>query len=217
MPTSKFFSFLSLSLSLLFLLGTHAQVQTPPTNVTTGFVNFPNGPKQVTWYYIQNELVVYDGDVIFGTVAEFDRALINITYTSEPGEPPRIGKRRSYPPTLDSIVARSDSVKPSSSSLCPKGQVFYRYFDSNSESELSSYVDSAISAWTAAVPCISFLKVANDDDPNGFNGIVTIRTNVPNVGACFASQIGCGTNSQWMSLDTGGGCGHDQVTHEWGM
>ena len=215
MPNSKFLPFLSLS--LLFLVGTHGQVQNPPTNVTTGFVNFPNGPKQVTWFYTQGDLVVYDGDVIFGTVTEFNKALINITYTSEPGQPPIIPKRRSYPPSLESIVARSDSVFPLSSGLWPGGEVFYRYFDSDTENELSTYVDGAISAWTDAVPCITFSKVANDNDPNGSNGIVTIMANNPNAGVCLASQIGFGTNSLWMALDTGGGCGVPEVTHEWGM
>ena len=78
-------------------------------------------------------------------------------------------------------------------------------------------MDDAIKAWTDAVPCITFSKVANDNDPNGSNGIVTIRANNPNAGKCFASQIGFGTNSLWMGLDTGGGCGVPEVTHEWGM
>ena len=217
MPKSKLLPFLSLS--LLFLVGIHAQVQTPPTNVTTGFVNFLSGPKQVTWSYTQGDLVIYDGDVIFGTVAEFERALINITYTSELGHAPTIPKRRSYPASLDTIVARSDSVHPLSSNLWPGGEIFYRYFDLDTENELSTYVDGAISAWTDAVPCISFAKVANDNDPNGSNGIVTIRANNPNVGSCSAS-IGFGTNSLWMHLDTGGitpPCGVPELLHEWGM
>ena len=216
MPISKLLPFLSRSFPFLFLLGTHAQVQTPETNLTTGYVNFPNGPKQVTWFYTQGDLVAYDGDVIFGTTAEFNRALINVTYTSEPGQPPVITKRRSYPPSLNSIVARSDSISPTSSGLWQGGQIFYRYVDSDTENEFSADVDSAIKAWKDAVPCITFSKVANDNDPNGSNGIVTIRANYPNLGKCMASQIGFGTNSLWMSLDTVG-CGVPEITHEWGM
>ena len=225
MPTSKFLSLLSLPFSLLFLLGTHAQVLNPPTNittgfnstnVTTGFVNFPNGPKQVSWLYIQDdELVAYDGDVIFGTVAEFNQALINVTYTSDGGEPRGVSKRRSYPPSRDSIVARSDSVFPFSSGLWPNGQVFYRYFDDDTENQLFSAVEAAKNTWHDAVPCLTFTKVSNDNDPNGSNGIVTIRANNPSAGFCFASQIGFGKNSLWMGLDPG--CGFPEVLHEWGM
>lgn len=210
MATSKLLRLLPFS--LFFTLATHAQTQTPPTNVTTGFVRFPNATSQVSWFYTEGGLVAYDGDVIFGTVAEFNRAVVNVTLTPSPEY------RRSYSPplSLDSIVERSDSIFPLSSGIWPGGQVYYRYLDDTTESELSIYVDGAIKAWTDAVPCLSFEKVANDNDPNGSNGIVTIQANNPNAGYCLASQIGYGANSLWMSLDTGGGCGVPEVTHEWG-
>lgn len=169
----------------------------------------------MSWLYIPGDLVAYDGDVIFGTVAEFNRALINVTYTSEPGEPRGVSKRRSYPPPRDSIVARSDSVFPFSSGLWPNAQIFYRYFDDDSENQLSSAVEAAKDAWKDAVPCLTFSKVTNDNDPNGSNGIVTIRANDPGAGFCFASQIGFAPNSLWMGLDPG--CGFPEVLHEWGM
>jgi hypothetical protein len=197
----------------LFLLGVHAQIQTPPTNVTTGFVRFSNAIRQVSWFYTQNGQVAYDGDVIFGTVAEFNRALLNITYTSEPNRPPP--QRRSYPPSLNAIAKRSDSVWPSSSGLWPGGIIYYRYWDANTESELSTYVNGAITAWAGAVPCISFVQLPNDNDPLGSNGILTIQAHNPNVGYCLAS-IGYGINSRWLQLDTGGGCGVPEVTHEFG-
>lgn len=216
MPTSKFLSFLSLSLSLLFPLGTHAQFQSTPDNLTTGFVNFPDGPKQVTWFYNQNNLVSYEGDIIFGTVAEFNDALINITYTSGPDEPPVVTKRRSYPPSLDRIDARSNSLFPGSSNLWPGGQVFYRYFDDETETRLSSIVETAKNVWKDAIPCLTFSKVTNDNDKDGSNGIITIMANAKATGMCQASQIGFGKNSLWMLLDDPG-CGIREVTHEWGM
>ncbi|KAK3175844.1 hypothetical protein OEA41_007166 [Lepraria neglecta] len=213
MAASKFLPLLSLS--LIFVLGVRAQVQTPPTNITTGFVRFANATRQVSWFYTQGGLVAYDGDVVFGTVAEFERALINVTYTSEPE---RLStKRRSYPPSLDSIVKRANSIFPGSSGLWPGGQVFYRYFDSDTESKLKVYVEGALKAWANEVPCISFVKLSNNNDPNGSNGIVTIKAHNPNVFYCSASQNYDSTKSLWMELDTGGGCGIPEVTHEWGM
>lgn len=207
-----------LFIAYLLFVGAIAQVQTPPTNVTSGFVRFPNGTKQVSWFYTPTGLVAYDGDVIFGTIAEFNQALINITYTSGAENNTNSTNifRRSYPPPLRHVTQRSDSVWPASAGLWPGGKVYYRYWDDNTETELSQYVDGAINSWTNAVPCISFVKLPNDNDPSGANGIVTIVAHNPNVGYCLASQIGYGTNSLWMSLDTGGGCGIPEVTHEWG-
>jgi hypothetical protein len=209
-----------LLVSVLLILSVQAQIQVPPTNLTTGFVRFPNGTQQVTWFYTPTGLVAYDGDTIFGTVAEFQEAVINITYTTaKPDNSTRnstLFSRRSYPPPLKKATKRSDSRWPGSANLWPGGNVYYRYFDDTTESQLSQYIDGAIASWTNAVPCISFTKLPNDNDPNGSNGIVTIVAHNPNVGYCLASQIGYGTNSLWMSLDTGGGCGIPEVTHEWG-
>jgi hypothetical protein len=148
-------------------------------------------------------------------VAEFNEALINITYTSG-GKDNTTNFRRSYPPPIKRTAKRSDSQWPGSSYLWPGGKVYYRYFDDNTESQLSQYINGAIASWTNAVPCISFVQLPNDNDPAGSNGIVTIVAHNPNVGYCLASQIGYGTNSLWMSLDTGGGCGIPEVTHEFG-
>jgi hypothetical protein len=215
MITSKLFSTL-LVFTFLLILGADAQIQVAPTNLTTGFVNFPNGPRQVTWFYTPAGLVAYDGDTIFGTVAEFNKAFINITYTSGGTGNTTVIYRRSYPPPVKRTVKRSDSRLPGSAYLWPGGTVYYRYFDDNTESQLSQYVDGAITSWTNAVPCINFVQLPNDNDSAGSNGIVTIMANNPNAGYCLASQIGYGTNSLWMLLDTGGGCGIPEVTHEWG-
>ena len=205
-----------LSFSLLFVFGVHAQLQTLPTNISTGFVRFNNVTDQVTYFYTQGGLVAYDGDIIFGTVAEFNQALINITYTSDPNRPP--SKRSSDPPPPDSIVKRANSIFPGTTGIWPGGIVYYRYFDSAAESALSAYVDGGIKAWTDGVPCLKFVKLPNDNDSNGSNGIVTIKAHNPNVGYCLASSIGYKSGrSLWMELDTGGGCGIPEVTHEWGM
>lgn len=215
MLTAKVLSTLLL-VAVLLILGAQAQVQVAPTNLTTGFVRFPNGTQQVTWFYTPTGLVAYDGDTIFGTTAEFNAALVNITYTTAKTDNSTVIYRRSYPPPVKAVAKRSDSRWPGSANLWPNGKVYYRYLDDNAESLLSQYVDGAIASWTNAVPCISFTKLPNDSDPAGANGIVTIVAHDPNVGYCLASQIGYGTNSLWMSLDTGGGCGIPEVTHEWG-
>jgi hypothetical protein len=218
MLTSKLLATLLLA-TVLLILGAHAQIQVPPTNLTTGFVRFPNGTSQVTWFYTPTGLVAYDGDAIFGTVAEFKEALVNITYTSGGTDNSTNSTaiyRRSYPPAVKRVTKRSDSRWPGSANLWPSGKVYYRYWDDNTESQLSQYIDGAIASWANAVPCISFVKLPNDNDPAGSNGIVTVVAHNPNVGYCLASQIGYGLNSLWMSLDTGGGCGVPEVTHEWG-
>jgi hypothetical protein len=199
--------------SFLLFFSTYAQIQTPPPDLLSGFVRFSNATRQVSWFYAQNGLVAYDGDVIFGTVSEFNNALINITYSSPNATIPR---RRRNVPFPDTIAKRSDSIWPGSAGIWPGGKVYYRYWDANTESQLSQYVDGAIASWTAAVPCISFVKLANDNDPLGSNGIVTIQAHSPNVGYCLATSIGYTTNSLWMQLDTGGGCGIPEVTHEFG-
>jgi hypothetical protein len=199
--------------SFLLFLGAYAQIQTPPSNVFSGFVRFINGTRQISWFYAQNGLVAYDGDVIFGTVAEFNHALVNITYSSPNVTVTR--HRRDISPH-NTITKRSDSIWPGSAGIWPGGKVQYRYFDANTESQLSQYVDGAIAAWKAAVPCLQFVQLPNDNNPAGSSGIVTVQAHSPNVGYCLASSIGYTTNSLWMQLDTGGGCGIPEVTHEFG-
>lgn len=213
-------------LTLLYL-GSTAHILTPPTNITTGFVHFPNATTQVSWFYTQSGLVAYDGDVIFGTQEEFNRALVNITFTNQPNNTnhqlndtqiiSRNLRRRSYPPSTESVHRRANSIWPSSSGIWPGGNIYYRYWDAATENELSVYVNGAIDAWKDAVPCLNFQKLANDADPSGSNGVVTIQSHNPNAGYCLASQVGYnGANSLWMVLDTGGACGIPEVIHEWG-
>jgi len=213
---------------LLFALYTDAQIQTPPANVSTGFIKlrdtgiqpFVAAPriKQVSFFYTPTGLVAYDGDIIFGTIDEFDRALVNITYDSlsNTTHTKRTNEKRHHHgrPSF-AVTERSNSIFPGSSGIWPGSKISYRYVDDGTESQLSPYVKGAIDAWTAAVPCLSFEKLPNSNDASNSNGIVNIVAHNPNVGACFAS-IGYGPYSLWMSLDTGGGCGVAEVTHEWG-
>ena len=211
--TSKLLSFLSIV--FLCTLSAHAQVKTPPTNVTTGFVHFDDGIRQVTWFYTPGDLVVYDGDVVFGTVTEFDRALINITYNSESGHEDSTHQRRSYPPpSQNSISKRADSVFPGSPRLWPNGLVQYRYFDSNAENALQDVLKSALDIWAHA-DCIGLQQNPNDGNPKGAPGIVTIQGNTQ--GYCTASIGYSTTISLWMSLDTTGACGTGEVLHAIGM
>ncbi|KAI9763051.1 MAG: hypothetical protein M1840_000942 [Geoglossum simile] len=206
-----------LALFIAFLF-THAwgQVITPPNNVTSGFIQHPTfGVIQTSWFYTGN-LVAYDGDVVFGTIEEFSRVIINITYTTPnstdqiPTPQPLHRQRRSYPPTLDS---RSNSIFPGSSGIWPGGVIRYRYFDGPTESTFASEVNAAIAEWTSNVPCLHFVKEANGNDPAGAPGIVTI-TGRSGIDYCLAS-IGASSASLWMVLAPGG-CGRAEILHEWG-
>ncbi len=208
------FRFSLLLLSLLSLtLSVLAQVKTPPTNITTGFVRFDDIIRQVTWYYTPSGLVVYDGDVIFGTIAEFNSALVNITYSSELGYNNTTHERRSYPPNLSSISGRSDSVFPGSPRLWPNGLVKYRYINSGAETALQDVLKSALDIWAHGA-CIGLQQQPTNGDPKGAPGIVTIQGNTG--GYCTASIGYSAITSLWMSLDTNGACGTPEVLHAMG-
>lgn len=230
-------------LSVLFsALYANAQIQTPPSNVSTGFVRVPStgfralgaaAPvKQISFFYTPTGLVAYDGDIIFGTIEEFNRALINVTYNSISNATDddssssnednnstttkrTVEKRQPRDRTRFAVAERSNSIFPGSSGIWPGSKVSYRYSNDATENELSPYVEPAIDAWTDAVPCLSFEKLPNSEDTSNDNGVVNIVAHNPNIGACFAS-IGYGPYSLWMSLDTGGACGVAEVKHEWG-
>jgi hypothetical protein len=62
-----------ISFSLWFSVGL-SQIQTPPRDVFSGFIQHPtHGAIQVSWFYTGN-LVAYDGDVIYGTIANSTRS-----------------------------------------------------------------------------------------------------------------------------------------------
>jgi hypothetical protein len=219
---------------VLSALYANAQIQTPPSNVSTGFVRLRNpglrafnaeagSVKQVTFFTTPTGLVAYDGDIIWGTVEEFNQALINVTYNSESDEAPLVPStgtngvvtsRQLRDRSRLAGVARSNSIFPDSPGIFPGAKISYRYPDVETENELSPYVKPAIDAWTNAVPCLKFEQLPND--PDSFDpGVVNIVAHRPNIGACFAS-IGYGPYPLWMSLDTGGACGVAEVKHEWG-
>ena len=211
----------------LFLALASAQIRTPPANVSSGFVR-PTGPRALalggpepasltSWFYTPNGLVVVDGDIIYGTVDDFNRAVINTTYNSENdlNVPANLGAptRRDTSPQADAVAKRSNSLFPNSAGLWPSGKISFRYADDQTEQDLSSFVEAATDIWAKAVPCLSFTKV-----PNGIGGsdpIVTISANVPNQGYCLAS-LGYSPFGTFMQLDTGGGCGIPELVHEWG-
>ena len=216
---------------LLFAICANAQIQTPPSNVSTGFVRLRNSDggvsafssaptaQQVSWFYTDNGLVVYDGDIVFGTIAEFEAALVNVTYNSDSNTTATtngtVERRHVEDRSRRGLVDRSNSLFPGSSGLWPDGNIKYRYFDDESESQLAQYVDPAIKAWEDAVPCLKFSRLPNSNDTSGSEGIVNIVANNPSQNACFAS-LGYGPYPLWMSLDTGGACGRAENIHEWG-
>ena len=203
------FKFLRVLLSLfLVVCGTQAEFDTPPTNVTTGFVHFPNATREVSWVYSSNGLVIYDGDIIFGTIAEFNHAVVNITH---PPNNSSLSRRHDIP--SQGLAKRSYSEPLGSPRLSPGGIVYYRYFDSSVESTASAAVNFAISTWTAAVPCIRFVRLPNDPSPGGANGIVTIAD--LRLGFCGTS-FGYTPTAMWLTVEPSG-CGNSKMLHLFGM
>ena len=223
-------------LSAAFLLSfACAQILDPPGNVSSGYVE-PSGPQalslgesdnsqQISWFFTPNGFAVVDGDIIYGRIEDFNRAVVNITYNSESDlntagatasattNATAPARRRNIIPPAHHAVKRANSVFPGSSGLWPDGNILYRYADQETENSLSLYTDAAANIWQEAVPCLNFTKV-----PNGVGGsdpIVTIYANIPNQGYCLAS-LGYSPFGTFMSLDTGGACGVPELIHEWG-
>jgi len=195
---------------LSFALLARADSEIPvPSNLTTGFVRFGNTTRQISWVYSPTNLVVYDGDVVFGTTDEFHDALINITHTSDPNS--HSSRRDSTP---QAFAKRAYTVFPGSSGIYPGNTVYYRYWDDIVETRHSSEVNTAIAAWKAAVPCIDFVPLANDDNPGGANGIVTITSHTQPLGYC-AATVGYAKSPLWMDLESTG-CGDRTMLHEFG-
>jgi len=193
------FKFLRVLLSLsLVVRGTQAEFDTPPTNVTTGFVRLANATREISWFYLSNGLVVYDGDIIFGTTAEFNDALVNITHS--PNDP-SLSRRHDIP--SQGLAKRAYSEwPPPNVRLWPGGIVFYRYFDSSVEFAVSAAVDSAISIWKNAVPCIHFVRLPNNPSPGGASGIVTIAN--LGLGYCATAPFYMPSTAMWLTVEPTG-------------
>ena len=207
------FTFLRVLLSLSFVLhGTQAHFDTPPTNLTTGFVRFPNATKEISWTYSPNGLVIYDGDIVFGTIAEFNDALVNITHSPDDSS---LSSGHDIPSR--GLAKRAYSVFPGSN-LWPSGIIYYRYFDAQVESVASAEVNSAISTWKAAVPCITFVRLPNNNNPQGAKGIVTIVIDNSNTnqGFCSATWGYTPTFAMWLEV-VPSGCGDSDMLHVFGM
>jgi hypothetical protein len=192
-------------LALLSVLG-YCQIQTPPTNVTSGFVRHPIlGETQITWYY-SGDYVVYDGDVVYGTIADFTRDLINVTYTNNNENNTSVYRREFSP------QKRSNSIFQGTSGIWPAGQINYRYADSTTESLFSTFVQQAIAEWEGNVPCLKWNQKPTGSDTAGGVSTTTIQY-APGQGYCAAS-IGFSSGGDAMLLDNG--CGRAEILHEWG-
>jgi len=186
------FKFLWVLLSLsLVLLGTQAHFDTLPANLMNGFVHFPNGIRQVSWIYSSNGLVVYDGDIIFSTIAQFNAMLMNITYSSDGSS---LSRRHDIASQGLATRSYSEPLAPNGH-LWPGGTIFYCYFDSSIKAVISTEVNFAISTWTAAMPCIRFVRLPNDNTPGGANGIVMIQFDAP---MCLHQQNLGELSSMWQ-------------------
>ncbi len=184
-----------------------------------GFVDVPGrGVLRTGWYY-HNDIAVYDGDIIYGSVAAFEALILNVTFASDdpvPYEPeysPRSGAS-SYPDGSDDshdhrLARRSFSVFPNGDFVWPDGNVRYRYTNDSSEVLLEERVDAAIAIWSEAVPCLRWTKEANGAG-DGLPGIVTITP-----GDECTATIGGDQNFE-LQMTLGPQCNVPVVLHEWG-
>ena len=187
------------------------QIHRPPVNITSGFIADPicGGGTQTSWWCSQN-YVIHQGDIIVGTVDEFnDLFLINVTYstTHDLISPPQLQVQSQ---TKDK---RSNSVLPRSRLLWPNGVIPYRFASDKVEANFSTRVNEAIQEWTSNVPCLTFLKRPNGNDDATAPGILTIHM-VPDQWLC-AADVGFLPSGSRMLLDYKG-CGRAEILHELG-
>lgn len=121
-------------LSAAFLLSfAGAQILNPPANVSSGYVR-PSGPQalsigqpdtaqQVSWFFTPNGLAVVDGDIIYGRIEDFNRALVKLPITRKvtsipPAPAPTAPRPRA------AVSFRQLIMPPSAPTLCfrnPRG------------------------------------------------------------------------------------------------
>jgi Astacin (Peptidase family M12A) len=182
----------------------------PPFNITSGFIADPicGGITETSWWYSQN-YVIHEGDIILGTIDEFNDLVINITYTTEDGIVPspqfQIQPQRK--------TKRANSVLPGSRSLWPNGVIPYRFANDAVETNFSTPVNEAIEEWISNIPCLTFLKQPNGDDDASAAGLLTIHM-IPDQGYC-AADLGFNPRGSNMLLDYKG-CTRAEILHEFG-
>lgn len=180
--------------------GTGNELQTVLLNDSWGY-NFVS-------YEISDGLAIVDGDVIYGTQAEFeskivkDYKVLNISdYPTNPEQPQarsnsvRFGKR-------------SNSLFENESGLWPSGKVRFKFATPDAKKQLGSDVTTAINRWKAKASCLSFTEEKISDKWSW--DVVTIEVAS---GICRTSQAGRGGDMRMM-LDPA--CGAAAVTHEFG-
>jgi hypothetical protein len=162
--------------------------------VTTVLINDTKGLRSVA-YYVSSGLAIIDGDVVYGTTAEFNNVIVH-TGIAQRDELLREARKQ----------RRANSIFANSGQLWPGGVIKYKYDTPATETKLQQRIKEAIARWTSVVPCISFVQQPSSTTPS--SDVVTVIDG----DGCYATVAGDVPGvSKWMSP-----CGVNEATHEWG-
>jgi len=161
--------------------------------VTTVYINDTKGLRAVS-YFVSSGLALIDGDVVYGTTAEF----FNVTVQTGLNRRELLNEARKQ--------RRANSIFANSGHLWPGGVVKYKYDTPATEAKLQQRIKDAIARWTSVVPCLSFVQQPSSTVPS--SDVVTVIDG----DGCYATVVGDVPGvSKWMSP-----CGVNEATHEWG-
>ncbi|KAI9854370.1 MAG: hypothetical protein M1813_001273 [Trichoglossum hirsutum] len=162
--------------------------------VTTVLINDTKGLRSVA-YYVSSGLAIIDGDVVYGTTAEFNNVIVHTGIAQRDELLQEARKQR-----------RANSIFANSGQLWPGGVIKYKYDTPATETKLQQRIKEAIARWTSVVPCISFVQQPSSTTPS--SDVVTVIDG----DGCYATVAGDVPGvSKWMSP-----CGVNEATHEWG-
>jgi hypothetical protein len=175
----------------------------PGANVTTVHILDANGERNIS-YYESNGYAIVEGDVAYGTTAE----LLSNAVPADGAN----SSRRALP-----LDARAHSIFPNGPKW-PDAKVFYKYDSPETASQVSVWINVAISRWQAKNPFLEFIEVS-PPSPVGVSGVVTITAF--ECGGCYAtvgysSSPGLVLNLQQKCGASSAGCFSNEATHEIG-
>lgn len=160
-----------------------------PDTVSIATIYDPSiGVRTISYSIDSHNLVIIEGDIIFGTIADLHEAEAKAQSKASGG--PKL-TRRGYANTS-----------------WPDATVLWRYASGDAERQLSANVEEAQKRWKGKAPYLNFVR-----KPNGNSGpdILTIS-----LGNACSSQVGWRGYGQTYSMTLGTGCDADVVTHEFG-
>ena len=146
------------------------------------------GTRQVTYYTTDAGKVVIDGDIIYGTLEEFQHA--------------------------EAAVGTAQAVRSLSYKRTlpwPNATILYRFHSAEDEKIAKPIVETAIARWTKAAPYLQFKPTTNGNQT--MRG--TIKISAIGNGGC-RSTVGYYANGEMGMFLQAGGCGPDQAVHEFG-